>query len=60
MKRNYSYHKPTDRFYAIFYCLVALGLFIWGFYKKSALFLIAAIILFLVDYYWIMKALKKI
>jgi len=60
MKNRYNYHKSTDRYWAVFYCFLALGLLCWALISKEYIYLLGAVIIAGVDFYWILKLLKKV
>lgn len=44
-------------YFAVFYFLIAVGLLIYGFIVKSSYLLIASIIVSIIDFYWVSKAI---
>lgn len=51
--------KTYNVYYAIFFLIIAIVLFTFGLYSKNYYVLIVAVIICLIDWYWVLKALKK-
>jgi hypothetical protein len=51
--------KSNSRYYAVFYVILAVMLLALGWIKQEPVYLWASIIIALVSFYWIWKALKK-